>query len=125
MPAWAMSMAIFYVAVGYECKNGHVHGHGWDYAHATFYGDMNGGETIRKLDLCPYLQELMDTKIIIRTRLWSSHNCVKHRAVQRWGNIVAYFHLMCVNDPKWCKPDTIRVAASNFCPPNYTEVHGA
>lgn len=22
--------------------------HGWDYAHATFYGDMSGGETMSK-----------------------------------------------------------------------------
>ncbi|KAK3028033.1 hypothetical protein RJ639_038754 [Escallonia herrerae] len=45
--AWAMSMAILCVALGYEGKNGHVHGHGQDYAHSTFYGDINGGETMQ------------------------------------------------------------------------------
>jgi hypothetical protein len=30
---------------------------------------------------------------------------------------------MCVNDPQWCIPNagTIKIMATNFCPPNYTK----
>lgn len=40
MAYWAMIMALAFAANG-------VHA-GWEYAHATFYGDMSGSDTMSK-----------------------------------------------------------------------------
>lgn len=48
---------IFVMSEGsYELeKNG---GHGWESAHATFYGDNNGGDTMCKFFLLPYFIQI-------------------------------------------------------------------
>lgn len=42
----------FYIILlveAYESNEGSLQAHGWKHARATFYGDMSGGETMRKL----------------------------------------------------------------------------
>lgn len=44
--AWATIVALVFASNG---------AHGWDYAHATFYGDIGGGDTMSKCSYCPFL----------------------------------------------------------------------
>lgn len=43
--AWAIIVALVFASNG---------AHGWDYAHATFYGDIGGGETMSKYSYCRF-----------------------------------------------------------------------
>ncbi|CAN8265898.1 unnamed protein product [Cochlearia groenlandica] len=88
-------------------------GTSWHDAHATFYGDLSGGETMQ--GACGY-GDLFKEGYALETAALST---ALFNNGQTCG---ACFELMCVNS-QWCKQKagSIKITATNFCPPNYAE----
>ncbi|KAK7394430.1 hypothetical protein VNO78_14958 [Psophocarpus tetragonolobus] len=102
----AFLMVLFVPALSSE------YGDEWHTAHATFYGDMQGGETMQ--GACGY-GDLNEQGYGLETTALST-------ALYKNGESCgACFEIKCVNDEKWCiaNAGTIKVTATNFCPPNY------
>ncbi|XP_021761803.1 putative expansin-A26 [Chenopodium quinoa] len=86
---------------------------GWTDARATFYGDGKGGETM--YGACGY-KNLFDQGYGLETAALST-------ALFNNGSACgSCYEIQCINS-KNCLPDakTIKITATNFCPPNYTK----
>ncbi|KAG5536501.1 hypothetical protein RHGRI_024062 [Rhododendron griersonianum] len=97
-----MAMAMVYVVAG------------WEPARATFYGGPNGEETLQ--GACGY-ENTIKQGYGLQTAALST-------ALFNDGAACgACFEIYCTNDPQWCKKPavSIKITATNFCPPNYTK----
>ncbi|KAM3736240.1 hypothetical protein ACB098_10G147400 [Castanea mollissima] len=100
-------MTLFVIAM---CRRSSIIGEkinsNWFDAHATFYGDMSGGATMRYGNLFKQGYGLATTAL--RTALFNNG-----------GTCGACFEIICVNAPHWCIRNTvIIVTATNLCPPS-------
>ncbi|XP_050376432.1 expansin-A23-like [Argentina anserina] len=86
---------------------------GWQHATATFYGDMNGDETLQ--GACGY-ENVINQGYGLQTTALSEVLFNKGRTCG------ACFQIMCSNS-KWCKKGAgaIQVTATNFCPPSHDQ----
>ncbi|CAL0318727.1 unnamed protein product [Lupinus luteus] len=106
----------FFMALLVRSKSGPIDSNWYD-AHATFYGDMNGGETMQ--GACGY-GNLFRQGYGLKTAALST-------ALFNDGFACgSCFEIKCVNDPEWCIKGAppIIVTATNFCPPNYSKPDG-
>ncbi|KAK2631668.1 hypothetical protein EUGRSUZ_L02610 [Eucalyptus grandis] len=107
-----MMVLLFGVAGGNSHNGGSLQG--WDSsAHATFYGDMRGNETMK--GACGY-GDLFKQGYGLKTTALST---VLFNDGATCG---ACYVIICIHSP-WCLPNRpiIRVTATNFCPPNYSK----
>ncbi|CAH8277508.1 unnamed protein product [Arabidopsis lyrata] len=87
----------------------------WYDARATFYGDIHGGET--QQGACGYGD-------LFRQGYGLATAALSTALFNEGYTCGACYEIMCANNPQWCLPGSIKITATNFCPPNYTKTVG-
>ncbi|KAF7135274.1 hypothetical protein RHSIM_Rhsim08G0147500 [Rhododendron simsii] len=87
---------------------------GWEPTRATFYRGPNGEETLQ--GACGY----GDT---IKQGYGLQTEALSTALFNNGAACGACFEIYCVNDLQWCKKPavSIKITATNFCPPNYSK----
>ncbi|XP_043724025.1 expansin-A23-like [Telopea speciosissima] len=112
---WVMAIAFVVISVGLNAFV--AKSNGWEAAHATFYGDIRGGETMQ--GACGYGDLIKEGYGLETTALSTA-------LFNNGLTCGACYEIQCdKSSSKWCiDGSSVHVTATNFCPPNYNKPNG-
>lgn len=113
---------------------------GWQNAHATFYGGADASGTMGTLSIKKYILVHNMIKVFpiiffiiiyyflggacgygnLYSQGYGSNTAALSTTLFNNGlTCGACYEMRCSGEPRWCLSGTVRITATNFCPPNY------